>query len=407
MTFVAYALLVVVVAVTGVGAGEEPSEESLELKASELAQRYMIIDTHIDVPYRLRNKYSDISEPTEGGDFDYPRAVEGGLDGAFMSIYTPADFESQGRSKEAADSLIDMVEGFVTKWPDKFGLATSVDDLRNLKNTSKFALLFGMENGSPIDGDLANVEHFYDRGVRYITLAHSEDNHLCDSSYDSTGTWGGLSPFGRDVVSEMNRLGIMIDVSHLSDNTFYQVMELSKAPAIASHSSCRSFTPDFERNMSDDMIRKLAAAGGVIHINFGSGFISDEVLQKWYAGKYASEAWAKENGIDLKDPAVKEYRDEYFKEHPYGFADVTDVANHIDHVVDLVGVDHVGFGSDFDGVGDSLPTGLKDVSYYPNLIKQLLMRGYSEVDIEKICSGNLLRVMAQVERAAAKASASK
>ena len=158
--------------------------------------------------------------------------------------------------------------------------------------------------------------------------------------------------------------------------------------------------------MSDDMIKRLAKNGGVIHINFGSVFINDECKRKYYIGKDESEAWAKENGIDLKDPAVREYRDDYFEEHPVGFADVSEVADHIDHVVSLVGVEHVGFGSDFDGVGDSLPTGLKDVSYYPNLIEQLLMRGYSEDDIEKICSGNLLRVLEQVGRTAAEMSAS-
>jgi membrane dipeptidase len=198
----------------------------------------------------------------------------------------------------------------------------------------------------------------------------------------------------------MNRLGIMIDVSHISDDTFYQVMELSKAPVLASHSSCRHFTPGFERNMSDDMIKLLAKNGGVIHINFGSTFINETCRGRWNEGKDKSLQWAKENGIEPEDKAVRAWRDDYFKEHPVGFAEVTDVADHIDHVVDLVGVDHVGFGSDFDGVGDSLPTGLKDVSYFPNLIKELLARGYKEEDIEKICSGNLLRVWREVDQVA-------
>lgn len=375
--------------------GEPPAH------ADELAKRFIILDTHIDVPYRLNKEPADISNGTETGDFDYHRAVAGGLDGAFMSIYTPAELEAEGRSKALADSLIDMVEGFASDWPDKFAMAISVEDVRTLKERGRFALLLGMENGSPIEGDLANLSYFYQRGVRYITLTHSLDNHISDSSYDTTGTWGGLSPFGKQVVPEMNRLGIAIDVSHLSDEAFYDVIGLTKAPVMASHSSCRYFTPEWERNMSDDMIKTLAANGGVIQINFGSTFIRDDVLKKYHVGKHASEAWARENGIDYKDPAVRAWRDSFFVDNHYGFADVTDVVDHIDHVVALVGVDHVGFGSDFDGVGDSLPTGLKDVSDYPNVIAELLDRGYSEDDIEKICSGNLLRVLDRVERTSA------
>ncbi|MDH3217770.1 MAG: dipeptidase, partial [Candidatus Krumholzibacteria bacterium] len=365
------------------------------------------IDTHIDVPYRLRKKEVDISRRTESGDFDYVRARDGGLDAAFMSIFTPAEYEGQGRSKELADSLIDMVEGFAVRWPDRFGVATSAAEVIELKSLGRFALLLGMENGSPIEGDLANLRYFHGRGVRYITLAHAKDNHLCDSSYDDSETWGGLSSFGRRVVREMNNLGIMIDVSHVSDETFYQVMRLSEAPVIASHSSCRQFTPGWQRNMSDDMIKLLAKNGGVIHINFGSVFISDECRRRFYAGKDKADEFARENGLDAKDKAVKEFRDHYFKEYPVGFADVTEVADHIDHVVGLVGVEHVGFGSDFDGVGDSLPTGLKDVSYYPSLVKELLVRGYSDSDLEKICSGNLLRVWREVERIAGEMNSTK
>jgi membrane dipeptidase len=386
------------------GAGPRDEAEYTK-KANELAQRLMIVDTHIDVPYRLRHTYADISQRTDGGDFDYPRARAGGLDGAFMSIYTPAEWEGKGKSKALADSLIDMVEGFVSKWPDKFALAASVEGVRSAAGRGVFALFLGMENGSPIEGDIANLEHFHRRGVRYITLAHSKDNHICDSSYDTTGTWEGLSPFGRTVVAEMNRLGIMIDVSHISDRAFDQVIELSKAPVIASHSSCRHFTPGFERNMSDDMIKRLAEQGGVIHINFGSTFIKEECRRKYDEGKQQIERWAVEHDLSLEDSTVRKYRESYFKEHPIGFADVSDVADHIDHVVKLAGVGHVGFGSDFDGVGDSLPTGLKDVSQYPNLIRELLIRGYHEKEIEQICSGNLLRVWAEVEAVAAASGA--
>jgi membrane dipeptidase len=402
-TVIAATTFAAVIAATTVMADSD--KEQFLPRALELATKFIILDTHIDVPYRLRNEMQDISVRTESGDFDYPRAVAGGLDGCFMSIYTPAKLESQRRSKALADSLIDLVEGFAIRWPDKFAVATSPDEVIDLREEGMFALMLGMENGSPLEGDVKNLRYFHARGVRYITLTHSKNNHICDSSYDKTRTWNGLSAFGRLVIKEMNRLGIMIDVSHVSDDTFHQVMELTRAPVIASHSSCRHFTPGFERNMSDDMIRKLAKNGGVIQINFGSIFISEKCRLRFYEGRDKALQWAQENDIDPEHKSVREWRDHYFEEHPVGVADVTDVANHIDHVVQLVGVEHVGFGSDFDGVGDSLPTGLKDVSYFPNLIKELLARGYEEEDIEKICSGNLLRVWRDVERVASELSA--
>jgi membrane dipeptidase len=198
-------------------------------------------------------------------------------------------------------------------------------------------------------------------------------------------------------VAEMNRLGIMIDISHVSDSTFYQVMRLTKAPVIASHSSCRYFTPGWERNISDEMIKLLAENDGVIQINFGSSFLKDDIRVKSDSAWNHVINYLKENNLSMDDPEAREYADKYWAANKPGYADVTDVADHIDHVVKLAGIDHVGIGSDFDGVGDSLPTGLKDVSYYPNLIYELLKRGYSEEDIQKICSGNILRVWKQVE----------
>jgi len=397
MNAIWFALTLVLAAPAG-DTTNDAIDEARMAEAIAIAQEVPIADTHIDVPYRLWDKMDDISNATEGGDFDYPRARAGGLDVVFMSIYTPWKLEGEGGSKALADSLIDLVEGFAVQAPDKFAVAHSLAETIAFVEQDKIALTLGMENGSPIESDLDNVRYFYDRGVRYITLTHSRDNHICDSSYDeSDPTWGGLSPFGRAVVAEMNRLGIMIDVSHVSDDSFYQVMELSKAPAIASHSSCRHFTPGWERNMDDDMIRLLAEKGGVIQINFGSVFINEDVRRRFYNGVDAAKAWARDNDIDSEDPRVREWRDAYFVEHPYGFADVTDVADHIDHVVEIAGVDHVGLGSDYDGVGDSLPTGLKDVSQYPNLIYELLGRGYSREDIEKVCGGNLFRVWAAVE----------
>ncbi len=379
----------------------EARPETLEAKALRLAQETLVVDTHVDVPYRLFEEMEDISVRTEKGDFDYPRAKAGGLDAPFMSIYVPADLEDDG-AKEHADALIDMVEKFEADWPEKFTVARSRADVEAAFAAGKIALPMGMENGAPIEGDLANLEHFAERGIRYITLAHAKNNHICDSSYEDEKKWQGLSPFGRELVAEMNRLGVMVDVSHVSDDTFFQVMELAEAPAIASHSSCRKFTPDWERNMSDDMIRRLAEQGGVIQINFGSAFLTAEAQVQSTARWDAVEQFAEDNGLDENDERVEAFMDEHRAEHPTIFADLADVVAHIDHVVQIAGIDHVGLGSDFDGVGDSLPTGLKDASQIPNLVRALLEAGYSDDDVRKILSGNLMRVWQQVDEVAAR-----
>ena len=370
----------------------ESSEELLMDKANELAQKFIITDGHIDVPWRLnKGGHEDLSVRTEGGDFDYVRAKEGGLDVPFMSIYVPSSYKVTGGAKAKADSLIDKVQKMADDHPDKFEVAYSPENAEAIVAAGKIALPMGMENGAPLEGDLANVAYFHERGIRYITLTHAKDNAICDSSYDTTGTHQGLSDFGRDVVAEMNRVGVMVDISHVSDNAFYQVMDVTKVPAIASHSSCRHFTPGFERNMNDDMIKRLAENGGVIQINFGSTFLTKESQDKREANRARVSAYAEENNLEPDDEKVEAFAKRVFQRNPI-FCDVTDAADHIDHVVSLVGVDHVGFGSDYDGVGDSLPYDLKDASDFPNLIYHLLKRGYSEEDIEKICYKNVWRV---------------
>ncbi len=383
---------------TGTGTSDAEHRD----RANRFAQETIIIDTHVDIPYRLSDKMEDISVRTPGGDFDYVRAKAGGLNAPFMSIYVPAEYEQKGGAKDFADNLINMVNKFATDWPDKFAMAFSVADVRKQFTSGVISLPMGMENGSPIEGDLKNVKYFYDRGIRYITLAHSKNNHICDSSYDTVRTWNGLSPFGRQVVGEMNRLGIMVDVSHVSDSAFYQVLRISTAPVIASHSSCRHFTPGWERNMDDDMIKALASKGGVIHINFGSMFLRDDIRTGRTKEREAIRKFVTDNDLSDDHPRTKEFAENYRKTRARTYADVTDAVAHIDHVVKLVGVDHVGFGSDFDGVGDNLPNGLKDVSYYPNLIYELLKRGYSESDIKKMCGENTLRVWSAVEQAGSK-----
>lgn len=375
------------------------SDEDLQAVADSLAQAYVIVDGHVDLPYRLdvknfrlEREYLGIPVSSKEGDFDYVRARKGGLDAPFMSIYIPSSNQKKpDGGKALADTLINMVRGIASALPDKFGLANTPDDIADNTAQGKVSLPMGMENGAPIGDDLANVEYFFDRGIRYITLTHGKDNQISDSSYDSTGTWSGLSPFGEKVVEEMNRVGIMVDVSHISDSAFYDVMKTTRAPVIASHSSCRHFTPGFERNMSDDMIRELARNGGVIQINFGASFL-DSTARKNDALRDSLEAILVSKNLTSKDSAAQPIIDQFGKDHRELYSDVARVADHIDHVVKLVGIDYVGIGSDYDGVGDSLPLGLKDVSTYPNLIAELLKRGYTAADIEKVCSKNVFRV---------------
>lgn len=360
-------------------------------KAEELSRKYLIIDTHIDVPYRLKNEWEDISF-SSGGHFDYPRAIKGGLNSAFMAIYIPPRYEQSGGSVELADSLIRTVEYFTEKYPDKFALARTTEDVIKYEGSEIITLQMGMENGTPIEGSFENLKYFYNRGIRYITLVHGKANHICDSSTDPEKKWNGLSPFGKSLIPQMNRIGMIIDVSHVSDSTFYQVIELSKTPLIASHSSCRYFTPGFERNMNDDMIKKLAENGGVIQITFGSYFVSRDYQEKMAE----MEKYLEEHNMDRWSEEGKEYFNKFVATNKIDFGSAELLADHIDHVVNLVGIDHVGLGSDFDGIS-SLPDGIKDVSSYPNIIYELLKKGYSEKDLEKICSGNILRVWREVE----------
>lgn len=378
----------------------------VEQRALALSKDVLIVDGHVDVPYRLDEQaqkggpVDDVSRRTAGGDFDYERAIEGGFDAPFMSIYTPAEAATLGRSKSLADRLIDRVEGLARAHPQKFEMARSAADVRRIAGAGRIALLLGMENGSPLEGSLDNLRHFHERGVRYITLCHGKDNDICDSSYDELRSNKGLSSFGREVVLLMNELGILVDVSHISDDSFWQVMELSRAPVIASHSSLRHFVPDFERNMSDEMVAKVGEKGGVVMINFGSSFLTREANEHNQKRRAAAQAFAAELGLPVDSPEVEKRMAEWALAHRFPFATLADVANHIQRAVQIAGIDHVGLGSDFDGVGDTLPIGLKSVADYPNLILELMRRGYTEEDVRKICGGNALRVLEAAERTA-------
>ncbi len=384
------------------------SDEALRKKADELAHRFIIVDGHVDLPsrlsvknFRLTKEFIAMPIETSEGDFDYVRAKKGGLSAPFMSIYIPSGHQRRADGGASfADTLINMVGDISKMHPDKFAPANSPDDIERNFAKGLISLPMGMENGAPIT-KIANLAYFHKRGIRYITLTHATDNLICDSSYDTVRTHNGLSPFGREVVLEMNRLGIMVDVSHVSDAAFYQTIGITKAPVIASHSSCRTYTPDFQRNMSDDMIQTLGKNGGVIMINFGSTFLDSRIVKSREAMRSKLLALLESKGLKEEDEAAKPIVKQFTEENLDSlYSDVEMVANHIDHAVKLAGIDHVGLGSDYDGVGDSLPTGLKDVSAFPNLIYVLLKRGYSEEGIAKICYKNIFRVWREVERIA-------
>ena len=377
-------------------------ENIKNLDAIQIAQDSLILDSHIDVPYRLWRQHlegleiDDISGSTDG-DFDFIRARKGGLNVPFFSIYLPASTQEEGTSHQMANELIDMIKDIVTLHPEKFILINSVADLGSITKKNIVGIALGMENGAPIQGDLSRVQYYFDRGIRYITLTHSKTNHISDSSYDENIQWHGLSEFGKNLIEEMNKVGIMVDISHVNDEAFYQAIEISQVPVIASHSSLRYFTPGFERNVDDAMLSKLAEKGGVIQINFGSSFISKRPRDYLVKMNSFLESRLGQNLEEVSEQDIRETRSEFIANNPYPYASLDEVLDHFDRVVQLVGIDHVGIGSDYDGVGDTLPVGLKDVSTYPTLIQGLLERGYSRKDIQKILGGNLIRVWKEVE----------
>jgi membrane dipeptidase len=381
------------------------NDEQLHAYADSLAHKFIITDGHIDLPDRLlESQFTKDSihviVSTNKGDFDFERAMKGGLDAPFMSIYIPSKYQQhKDYGKALADSLIDIVTLITQLLPDKFALAKTPYDVETNSKVGKISFPMGMENGAPIGKDLSNVKYFYDRGIRYITLTHSKNNQICDSSGDSA-KWNGLSPLGKEVVKEMNRVGIMVDISHVDDSTFYQVMKLTRVPCIASHSSCRYFAPAVRRDMTDDMIKKMGENDGVVCVNFYTAFIDSALANFQTKSRKEIDALLKEKKLKEKDSLGQILFSKYWKEHPMPAVDIDRVVDHIDHIKTLIGIDHVAFGSDFDGVDGMLPQGLQDVSMYPNLIYTLLKRGYSEEDIEKICHKNVWRVWNKVAEVA-------
>lgn len=365
----------------------------------------VIVDTHIDAPSQLIKAWRDLGVAVPDREFDYPRAREGGLDVAFMSIYTsPAD-DAAGTARQKAHLQIDAMEALVARHPDRFAIVRSPADVAGLLPGPRVLLALGMENGAPLGDDLAQVAAFHARGVRYITLAHSHSNRIADGSYSPERPHRGLSAFGERVVGEMNRLGMMVDVSHLSDDAVRGVLRVSTAPVIASHSGLRRFTPGFERNLSDELALAIAKGGGVVHLVFGDAFIdaaaaTDTTAYFRELARVRAEVAAAAARGQAPARTVEQFDADWEAAHPKRPTRVSQVIDQIDHAIRLLGADHVGIGSDFDGVGGALPDGLRTAADYPNLVAAMRERGHPDDVIRKVLGANLLRVWAEVERRA-------
>jgi len=379
------------------------SDADFVARVSDIHDKVLTVDTHADTPMRLLSGNWDIGERHEStgrrsSKIDLPRMKEGGLDAEFFAVFVgqgARDPEGYASAKERALRMLDAIHKMCADYPELVALATTPEDAYRIEKEGKRASFIGMENGYPIGKDLALIKEYYDKGVRYITLCHSRDNDICDSSTDTGNPEdNGLSEFGKEVVAECNRLGIMVDVSHASEKSFLDIIETTQAPIIASHSSVRALC-DHPRNLTDVQLKALAKNGGVIQICFVSDFIKEqppnperEAALQALREKYGSRR-------EVRDEAERaKLWEEYQKideKYPEEKATLKELIDHIDHAVALIGVDHVGIGTDFDGGGGVV--GCDDVSEMPRITEELLRRGYSEEDIRKIWGGNIMRVL--------------
>ena len=366
-------------------------------------QRAIAIDMHADTAQRLLDEHVDLQQELSDGHFDAVRAKAGGLDAQFFSIWVePQLFGATGvRAMKRADDQIAAVRELAEKHPETWALATSADDIRAASAAGKMAALLGLEGGYAIDERLENVQRYYDLGVRYLSPAWSVSTSWAGSSGDEIGRTRGMNEFGKSVVREMNRLGMMVDVSHVSDPTFWDIVNTSTAPVVATHSACRAIA-DVPRNLTDEMIRALAHTGGVVNVIFYPEHLEPGWSQKKKQvdaeiATMVQDASAAEPGDAVHKKLARDRvrQREYAKRLPP--VTVARIVDHIDHIVKLVGVDHVGIGSDFDGV-QITTTGLATVAELPNLTKELLRRGYSETDVHKILGGNMLRVLEAMKK---------
>src|SRR5712692_4452137 len=385
-----------------------PKADDLSERARKLHFSSIVVDTHDDTTQRFLDGNFDLAPRNASGSIDIPRMKEGGLSAIFFSIWMSSKITGPEAVKHALDQ-IDAVREQVRKHSNDIVLATTAAEVREARKQGKIAALMGVEGGHMIASDLGVLRLYAALGVRYMTLTHSGNDEWADSSTD-TAVHNGLTDFGKDVVREMNRLGMIVDISHVSDKTFYDALEVSKAPLIASHSSCRAIC-DAARNMTDDMMKALAAKGGVIQINYHVGFLSQEFRdaekahrewEKTIAAEVQKRCGDKEGCQLIEGDRITR---EYVEQGKLPRVDWTKIIEHIDHAVKLVGAEHVGLGSDFDGA--NMPYGMEDASKLPQLTEALLRKGYSDEDVRKILGENTLRVMTEVERVSSKLNSGK
>ncbi len=361
-------------------------------KARRISAEAIGIDSHIDTIQHVLVDNVDLANRLPNGMADFPRMREGGMKAPFFALWVPVYYKGSEAIRRTLD-LRDAMQRVLDAHPDQIELATGAGDIERIVKSRKIAAFLSIEGGHQIDDDLAVLRIYYRLGIRAMTLTHFKNNNWADSSTDKPAH-NGLTPFGKDVVREMNRLGMLVDVSHVSDKTFYDALAVSSKPVIVSHSSSRAIS-NIPRNVTDDMLRALAKNGGVIGINFGEGFISQKDVAALQSAITAnSSAPPQMDGKILDEYANKEFRKD-LADMKTGLATISDVADHVDHIVKVAGIDHVGIGSDFDGI-TSPPEGLADISKMPSLVAELLKRGYSEPDIKKILGGNYLRVIREV-----------
>jgi membrane dipeptidase len=366
------------------------SDEENRQMADRICKNNIILDSHIDWPEFILVYPENISEQTVRGDFDLVRARKGGLDAALSVVYISPVFDVD-KGRFMVDSMLKLIKHYPDTYPDKFALAFTPADVRRNFDKKLFSLIPCLENGSPIGNDPEYLKYLKNQGIAYITLCHSKTNQISDSNFDKEHKWNGLSPEGKEIIKRLNRLGIMIDISHSTDSTVAQAIRLSEAPIIASHSSSRYFVPGLERDLPDDMIKAIASKGGVVMVNFCSEFLDSVCMRN--TDEVLNLMDSKRLTYDSKEG--QELIGEFAKTHRLS-TDSKQLVDHIEHIIKIAGIDHVGIGSDFDGIGPLKPSDVPDVSGYPVIVAELLKRGYSEKDIKKILSGNFLRVWREV-----------
>lgn len=369
--------------------------------AKRLHESALLVDGHNDLPGRLRRAYGfdlegfDFREPNSRFHTDLPRLLQGGVGAQFWVAYVPVSYMYEGGAARYCIEQIDLIHRFINDYPETLELALSADDIERIHRSGKVASLIGVEGGHAIEDSIGVLRAFYQLGARYMTLTHSDTTPWADAATDE-GEHGGLTEFGEEVVREMNRLGMLVDISHVSAETMRDVLRVSTAPVIASHSSAYSLSPT-GRNVPDDVLKMVKENNGVVMVNFFPAYLTEYGAQRTnYLYSYFPSL---NNNPDLSDEEKQEKRAEWNRENPRAESDMFRVADHIDHIVEVAGINHVGIGSDYDGI-PTTPRLLEDISTFPNLTQELLNRGYSETEIRKILGGNFMRVFREAEAAA-------